>query len=95
MEKSLERKLYKVSEFARIAGVDYETALRWVNRGYIPAIRVGQRWYIPLDVVYQMAQRRVGQGENIVPVSRQAKFEEPTPEEKEEEKGEAAEEEKA
>lgn len=53
-----ERPLFNLSRAGRALGVDRSTVRRWIDAGYLHAVRVGSRSYIPADEVERV--RREG-----------------------------------
>jgi excisionase family DNA binding protein len=44
-----------VKEFAEMLGAKPSTVLKWIRNGDLPAVRLGRRWVIPVEMVYQKA----------------------------------------
>ena len=42
-------RLYRVRELAEICGVDYRTALRWIQLGSIDSIKIGRTYLITAE----------------------------------------------
>jgi excisionase family DNA binding protein len=44
-----------VKEFAGMLGAKPSTVLKWIRSGDLPAVKLGRRWVIPVEMVYQKA----------------------------------------
>jgi excisionase family DNA binding protein len=51
----VEKPFLLVKEFAEMLGAKPSTVLKWIRNGDLPAVRLGRRWVIPVEMVYQKA----------------------------------------
>ncbi len=49
-----EKEFYKVREVAELLDISLPTAYRWVNEGYLQAVKIGRTVRIPREAIEQM-----------------------------------------
>lgn len=54
------------SEAAVVYGVGYATVLVWIDRGQLPAMKLGDSWYIPMGVKNPLERRTDANNNSIL-----------------------------
>jgi len=53
----VEKQFLKISEAAEVLDVHYNTILRQIKKGSIPAVKIGRTWYIPATFFQEMQKQ--------------------------------------
>ncbi|MGD9643997.1 MAG: helix-turn-helix domain-containing protein [Elusimicrobiales bacterium] len=57
MAEPVERKAYKIREVAKMLGISQNHAYNLIQRGALPAVKVGRVWRVPKAAVDDMLKR--------------------------------------
>jgi len=54
IDENTEKQFLRLSEFAKVLGIKYNTAWKLAKNKDIPAVQVGRTWYVPKKYLEQL-----------------------------------------